>query len=295
MRARGASLRTIAHELGVSLSSASVWVRDVPQHADLLRDVGAVPLSSVGSVRIPIWTSGVARRCYRCQRLLPDVAFSALRGGRQSRCRRCFREYFVERGDLHRRQSGAARGRRRWTAQEHVLGFLRRQPCVDCGEADPVVLEFDHVRGKSRDICQLAHDGVSTRRLDEEMALCDVVCVCCHRRRTQQRRVPGPAISPRPRQKRNVEFVQAILRSTPCVDCGEADPTVLEFDHVGVKTRAVSELVRREASIDKLRHEIAQCDVRCANCHRRRTAERGQHFRSRVVEQAGAPKLSGPS
>jgi L-lysine 2,3-aminomutase len=57
------------------------------------------------------------------------------------------------------------------------------------------------------------------------------------------------------------------------LDCGEADPVVLEFDHVtGVKEAAVAELVQRAVSLARLIAEVEKCEVRCANCHRRRTA-----------------------
>jgi hypothetical protein len=52
-----------------------------------------------------------------------------------------------------------------------------------------------------------------------------------------------------------------------CVECGETDPLVLQFDHVrGVKSRNVTPTM----SLDDLREEIEKCDVRCANCHTRR-------------------------
>jgi hypothetical protein len=58
----------------------------------------------------------------------------------------------------------------------------------------------------------------------------------------------------------------------PCIDCGEADPLVLEFDHVrGVKRKEVSRLVRSNHDWDVIAQEIEKCEVRCANCHRRRT------------------------
>ena len=65
------------------------------------------------------------------------------------------------------------------------------------------------------------------------------------------------------------------LEQHPCVDCGETDPVVLEFDHVrGKKSFNVSEMSWLVLTWDALLKEIAKCDVRCANCHRRKTAER---------------------
>ena len=69
------------------------------------------------------------------------------------------------------------------------------------------------------------------------------------------------------------------LKIHPCVDCGETDLYVLQFDHVrGKKARSISDMVRAGFSWGAIESEIAKCEVRCANCHARRTAkQRGFH------------------
>lgn len=52
---------------------------------------------------------------------------------------------------------------------------------------------------------------------------------------------------------------------------------VLEFDHVrGVKRAEVSEMAGY--SLRSARAEIAKCEVRCGNCHRRKTIRERGHW-----------------
>lgn len=67
-------------------------------------------------------------------------------------------------------------------------------------------------------------------------------------------------------------WVLAYLQTHPCVDCDESDVVVLEFDHRGDKHDSVSMLVRA-GNLQKVQTEVTKCDVRCANCHRRKTAK----------------------
>lgn len=60
-----------------------------------------------------------------------------------------------------------------------------------------------------------------------------------------------------------------------CVDCGNSDRRVLEFDHVrGIKIGNVSQMVTDGRGLEVIVAEIAKCEVRCANCHRVVTWER---------------------
>ncbi len=68
-------------------------------------------------------------------------------------------------------------------------------------------------------------------------------------------------------------MVLAYLQGHPCVDCGNDDVRVLEFDHrdVTAKEAPVALLARDAYSAERIMREIRRCDVRCANCHRIRT------------------------
>jgi len=71
-------------------------------------------------------------------------------------------------------------------------------------------------------------------------------------------------------------YINNHLKANPCVDCGETDIVVLEFDHIGDdKHFSISDATRHGYSITKIKNEIAKCEVRCANCHRKKTYERG--------------------
>jgi len=81
-------------------------------------------------------------------------------------------------------------------------------------------------------------------------------------------------------QYRKRKVVHDYLESHPCVDCAEKDPVVLDLDHVrGTKLKAVSFMVSNSWSILKILEELPKCEVRCANCHRRKTAKERGYYR----------------
>jgi DNA-directed RNA polymerase beta' subunit len=69
-------------------------------------------------------------------------------------------------------------------------------------------------------------------------------------------------------------YLKEYLLNNPCIDCGESNIVVLEFDHTNKfkKFKAVSSLVRHRYPIEIVKREVAKCEVRCANCHRKKTA-----------------------
>lgn len=77
------------------------------------------------------------------------------------------------------------------------------------------------------------------------------------------------------------DYVYSYLKTHPCVDDGVTDPEVLDFDHVrGDKLFGISLGVIRGYSINKLQSEIDKCEIRCANCHRKKTSQERAWWRS---------------
>lgn len=77
----------------------------------------------------------------------------------------------------------------------------------------------------------------------------------------------------RRRHKAILDYLRTYKANHPCVDCGEPDPIVLDFDHVnGKKESGLARVATLGWGWEKIKKEIAKCVIRCANCHRRRTA-----------------------
>lgn len=131
-------------------------------------------------------------RCCTCHRVRPlsDVDVRArARDGLQSRCRECYRKWYAANRDVHRAN---ARRRSAATKREHerrVGEHLLTDPCVDCGEADVRVLDFDHLEasGKRSDIAKMVNAGGRWSDIELEIAGCEVRCTNCHRRVTSER------------------------------------------------------------------------------------------------------------
>src|SRR3954452_21744947 len=84
----------------------------------------------------------------------------------------------------------------------------------------------------------------------------------------------------------NRAMLRQYLLTHPCVDCGETDLRVLEFDHRPgeFKLDAVSKLAITGFNWQIVAFEITKCDVRCANCHRIVTYRRANSWRQQAAE-----------
>lgn len=103
--------------------------------------------------------------------------------------------------------------------------------------------------------------------------------------------------SDRKRRNERREYVDKYLMAHPCVDCGENDPIVLDFDHrdPALKFKKISDLVSEIRSWESLITEISKCDVRCANCHRRKTYRDKDHLVRRKTDNKVEARIIAPA
>lgn len=118
------------------------------------------------------------KECKKCDNLkeLREFRSAKTKSGVVSYCIPCENQYKVE---WHLK--------RRVEIKNWIYNHLKSNPCVDCGESDVLALDFDHVRG-ARKRYNIAHafmlTGMTVKKLETEIAKCDVRCGKCHRIRT---------------------------------------------------------------------------------------------------------------
>jgi hypothetical protein len=139
--------------------------------------------------------STYTRICGRCRIEQPIDQFGfryrAL-GIRHSWCKSCFVDYkrlWYERNRekhiAHVRKAGDQKGDEN---QLRMWQYLAQHPCVDCGERDPVVLQFDHLRDKRYDVAYMCTAGFAWSTILIEIAKCEIRCANCHTRKTARER-----------------------------------------------------------------------------------------------------------
>lgn len=88
------------------------------------------------------------------------------------------------------------------------------------------------------------------------------------------------------RKQEHKEFLRVkiidYLKNNCCVDCGETNIVVLEFDHLRDKLRPISEMLANSFSWSNVEKEIKKCEVRCANCHKIKTAHAQGWYKTRL-------------
>jgi hypothetical protein len=110
--------------------------------------------------------------------------------GLQSECKTCAskkaKEYYARNKERMVKQINDSRIQRLAEYRQRFYDILKVSSCVDCGNNNPIVLDFDHKvhDEKTHEVSKMLHDGYSWERILEEISKCDVRCANCHRIKT---------------------------------------------------------------------------------------------------------------
>jgi len=102
----------------------------------------------------------------------------------QSKCKKCHKKYLKKHYEANQDYyKDKAKKRNKVVRQQNLVllfEYLREHPCVDCGETNPALLEFDHLRDKENDVSVMVWNGWSWEAILDEIEKCEVRCVRCH-------------------------------------------------------------------------------------------------------------------
>jgi len=83
----------------------------------------------------------------------------------------------------------ASKAKKKAYLAQYIRSLKEKTPCMDCKEYYPYyVMDFDHVRGKKHANVMELIPTLSKKKIDEEIAKCEIVCSNCHRERTHFRK-----------------------------------------------------------------------------------------------------------
>lgn len=181
VRCANCHLKRTAQQFGWAKLTALSAIAAVPARAVLADPLVSAPVGGV-----------TTKRCTGCGRDRPITEFivknrSTLRRGTRCRsCRSAYGKAHYQRNKLTYLSRNRSRRRKGGSAYWHwLVDYLTHHPCIDCGERNIVVLQFDHRDGTDKVStigAMLNHS--SWAKLLAEVAKCDVRCANCHRLRT---------------------------------------------------------------------------------------------------------------
>ena len=252
-----------------------------------------ITLSSLAPITVisetPVFST-MTKRCNKCSTTKPAEDFFRSRGKRDglaSECKECsrarHRAWVAEnrerdaelKREWYARHNPGAYGHKKVRDYEYRMRFVKRWMRF---------VAFWRWRHRHVDSLELVvpSGAVEVRRVSDlcAHASMDVLRSALRERELrivyptdprQLRRARGRKKDAR-RRDENRAALNEYKAERGCAECGESDPTCLDFHHrdPGEKSFSISKKIKH--SMAKIMDEVAKCDILCANCHRRHHA-----------------------
>lgn len=132
------------------------------------------------------------KECSKCKKKKSLTEFNKNRNrkdGYESACRVCrnlqMRLYYDDNKEKQKQLISRRKKQMIKKNRLNLFDYYKENPCVDCGETDPIVLESDHRDGvdKKNIISQMIWTN-GWKKIKSELDKCETRCSNCHKRRT---------------------------------------------------------------------------------------------------------------
>lgn len=155
---------------------------------------------------------------------------------------------------------------------------LKNKPCTDCGQIyEYFAMEFDHIGIKKDSVAAMVARHATEEEILEEVKQTEVVCVLCHRLRTDARTKRMATSIQSEKRRAGLEFIRS-FKTGPCLDCGKSfEPCQMDFDHRDPESKKYTISKMTNLAKSTVLAEIEKCDLICVLCHRRRTHDKNQY------------------
>ena len=137
------------------------------------------------------------KTCTGCGDPKPETYFylqDKMTGRRHAECKDCYSEHrkayykshYLKYGEMYRERAKIRRARIKRELQQKMMRYLADKSCLQCGENDTCVLDFDHInpQEKSFSIARATTNGLEWDKILTEISKCQILCANCHRKRT---------------------------------------------------------------------------------------------------------------
>jgi hypothetical protein len=109
-------------------------------------------------------------------------------GRRHRRCKTCMAAYgrghYTRNHEAYIARTARNRPTQKRLLRETLWRYKSQHGCSDCGERDPIVLDFDHIdpRDKNAEVGWLVSRNRGWTTVMREITRCQLRCANCHRR-----------------------------------------------------------------------------------------------------------------
>jgi len=114
------------------------------------------------------------KKCCTCsqKKSLEEFPFIKKKQEYSGKCKECVREYHRKWHHAHPQRKKRIQERIQNIKEDNirkVFDFLKENPCIDCGESNPVVLQFDHEKEKVDTISNLISLAINGEKLKKKL------------------------------------------------------------------------------------------------------------------------------